>query len=173
MKRTALLLCLAIGALPALAAEEGGHGGGGHGEAAKAGAPGTNVEMPFLMAPVTDEAGKLTGYAYISTRLTATSAGAVLAVRDKIPFIQDAFVRDVNAGQVTGEKTPDAVDIPALEARLLADARKVMGKDQVKTITVCTVQMSPLKSNSPQARTSAEAADSHGQAAAPEKPRCG
>ena len=58
----------------------------------KTGAPGANVEMPFLMAPLTGSDGKLSGYAYISTRLTATSGAGALDVRDKIAFIQDAFV---------------------------------------------------------------------------------
>jgi hypothetical protein len=150
MKRAILIMLLA--ALPAMAAEEGGgHGDAAAGQARKGGAPGTNVEMPFLMAPVTDEGGKLSGYAYISTRLTASSGGAALTVRDKLPFIQDAFVRDVNARQVTAADHPEEVDIPALEARLLADARKVMGTGKVKAITICTVQMAALKAKGPPA----------------------
>ena len=43
--------------------------------------------MPFLMALLTNEAGKLTGYAYISSRLTATSEGVVTDVLEKLPFI--------------------------------------------------------------------------------------
>jgi hypothetical protein len=34
--------------------------------------------------------------------------------------------------------------VPRLEARLLADAQKVMGADKVKLITVCTVQIAEL-----------------------------
>ena len=34
--------------------------------------------------------------------------------------------------------------MPALETRLLADARKVMGAGKVKLITICTVQIAPL-----------------------------
>ena len=39
----------------------------------KAGAPGTNIDMPFLMAPMNGVGGKLAGYAYISSRVTANS----------------------------------------------------------------------------------------------------
>ena len=152
MKRAALLILLAAIAIPAMAAEEGGHDGG-----KKGGAPGTNVDMPFLVAPVTDDDGKLTGYAYISNRLTAASAGAVMVVREKLPFIQDAFVRDVNSRPVTQSGQPDQVDMPGLEARLLADAQKVTGAGKVRTITICTVQMAPLKAKAPPARSSADA----------------
>jgi hypothetical protein len=123
--------------LPAFAAEE-------KKDTTKGGKPGTNVDMPFLMAPLTNVDGKLTGYAYISTRLTAMSDTFALAVRDKLPFIQDTMVRDVNGDAVATPSDPEQVDIPALEARLLADARKVMGSGKVKLITVCTVQVAEL-----------------------------
>jgi hypothetical protein len=169
MKRAILMMLLA--ALPAMAAEEGGtHGDPAAVEARKGGAPGTNVEMPFLMAPVTGEDGKLNGYAYISTRLTASSGGAALTVRDKLPFIQDAFVRDVNARQVTAADHPDEVDIPELEARLLADARKVMGTGKVRAITICTVQMAALKAKGPPAHAPTEPGP---DGAATEKSLCG
>ena len=83
--RAVVVLCatLAVFAVGRAAADE------------KAGDPGTNVEMPFLIAPMTVD-GKLTGYAYISSKVVTRSRNASLEVRDKIPFIQDAFVRDVN-----------------------------------------------------------------------------
>lgn len=153
MKRAVLIMLLV--ALPAMAAEEGHGSGQAQGGARKGGAPGTNVEMPFLMAPITNEEGKLSGYAYISSRLTASSGGAALTVRDKLPFIQDAFVRDVNALQVTAAGHPDEVDIPRLEARLLTDAQKVMGPGKVKIITICTIQMAALNAKGPPARAPA------------------
>jgi hypothetical protein len=155
MKAARLLILLAAIAVPAMAAEAGGHGAAGPEGARKGGAPGTNVDMPFLVAPVMGDDGKLTGYAYISNRLTAASVGAVLAVREKLPFIQDAFVRDVNGRAITQPGHPDQVDMPGLEARLLADAQKVTGAGKVKTITICTVQMAPLKAKAPVAGASA------------------
>ena len=116
----------------------------------KAGAPGTNVEMPFLMAPLVAGDGKLSGYAYISTRLTATSAAGALEVRDKIAFIQDAFVRDVNGANIAKPSDPGAVDNPALEARLLTDAKKVMGPGKVASIAIAQLQVAPLRPDSAQ-----------------------
>jgi hypothetical protein len=143
MRKAAILALLAaVLTLPALAAEEkkDGHK---EGEAQK-GKPGTNVEMPYLMAPLTNAEGKLDGYAYLSTRLTATSEANSLAVRDKLPFIQDAMVRDVNNAGITTADDPEKVDVPAVEKRLLTDATKVMGAGRVKLITVCSVNIAPL-----------------------------
>jgi hypothetical protein len=111
---------------------------------AKKGKPGTNVDMPYLMAPLTNADGKLTGYAYISSRLTAATEGGGTDVRAKLPFIQDIMVRDVNAISVTTPDDPEKVDIAATEKRLLAIATKVMGPGKVKLITICTVNVSPL-----------------------------
>ena len=110
----------------------------------KGGKPGTNVDMPYLMAPMTDAEGKLAGYAYISSRLTATSDTIALSVREKIAFIQDVFVRDVNTLSVAKKDDPTAVDQAGLEARLLADAKKVMGAGKVASIALVQVQIAPL-----------------------------
>ncbi len=116
----ALAIFLALAA-PAAAAE-------------KAGDPGTNVEMPFLIAPMSKD-GQLLGYAYISSKLVASSQSAALEIRDKIAFIQDAFVRDVNAAPIATGADPTLADPKLLAARLLADARKVVGTPKVARIT--------------------------------------
>jgi hypothetical protein len=139
MKKAAILALVLGLAFSATAAEEKKDGE----DAKKGGKPGTNVDMPYLMAPMTDADGKLTGYAYISSRLTAASESIVTDVREKLPFIQDAFVRDVNGAPVTGAD-PQTVDVPGVEARLRADAAKVLGAGKVKAIIVCTVQIAPL-----------------------------
>jgi hypothetical protein len=134
MRLPATALLFAVLAVPALAAD---------GEPTK-GKPGTNVEMPYLMAPMTGADGKLSGYAYISTLLTATSDTNALGVRDKLAFIQDAFVRDVNGASVARTDNADAVDQPALAARLLADARGIMGAGKVASVAIVQVQIAPL-----------------------------
>jgi hypothetical protein len=146
MRHAAILALLAALALPAIAAEESGHHAAKSegGEEPKKGKPGTNVDMPYLMAPMTGTDGKLSGYAYLSTRLTATSEGVVTQVREKLAFIQDAMVRDVNTARIATADDIEKVDVPAVEKRLLADAVKVMGAGKVKVITVCTVNIAPL-----------------------------
>lgn len=135
MRRLIAVLVLAGLSIPALAAETG---------AAKGGAHGTNVDMPFLMAPLVDADGNLSGYAYVSSRLTATSTANALEVRNKIAFIQDAFVRDVNGTRVAAPGDPPKVNYPALEARLLADARRILGQGKVSAIAITQVQIAPL-----------------------------
>lgn len=107
------------------------------------GAPGTNVDMPVVIAPITVD-GKLTGYAYISSRLAAATPNDALTVRDKIAFILDAFVRDVNRAPVTLADDPSQVDKLGVGARFVADATQMMGAGHVKNIIVTEVQIAPL-----------------------------
>lgn len=109
----------------------------------KAGDPGTNVEMPFLIAPLTTD-GKLTSYAYISSRVVTTSRNVALDVRGKIPFIQDAFVRDVNSVPVGHTDDVKAIDRAALGVRLGADVRRIIGADKIAAVIIIRVQIASL-----------------------------
>jgi hypothetical protein len=126
-----LLLVLAVAGQPAPAA------------GAKEGAPGTNVEMPFLIAPMSKD-GKLLGYAYISSKLVTSSPSASIAVREKLAFIQDAFVRDVNAESICRADDPRAVDTALLNARLVDAAKRIVGGDKVVRMVFVAVQFAPL-----------------------------
>lgn len=174
MRKAAILAFLAM-AVPAMAADGAPASGKKEADAKKGGRPGTNLDMPFLMAPMTNAEGKLTGYAYISSRLTATSEGVVTDVREKLPFIQDLLVRNVNNAGVATRDDPAKVDIAGVEARLLADARKVMGAGKVKQIIICTVQIAELRpTQTPALHAPAEEAGAHGAPAPknPVKSRC-
>jgi len=105
--------------------------------------PGSTVEMPYLIAPVVID-GELYANAYVSSQIIATSAAATILVRDKLPFIQDAFVRDVNASPIGKAADPATVDVPALTARLMADARRIVGPGFIDSIQIVRVQMSLL-----------------------------
>jgi hypothetical protein len=148
MRILPLFLAALLAASPVVAAEHGGgHEGGEKKEGkegeGKKGAPGNNVENPFVMAPMTDADGKLTGYAYISSITVATNQSAALAIREKLAFLQDAFIRNVNAAPVSDPHEPGHVDVPAVQTRLTADAKKIMGA-QVKSVLVCSIQISEL-----------------------------
>ncbi len=105
--------------------------------------PGTHVQMPFLIAPMNVD-DKLAGYAYISSKLVAATPSASVEIRDKLAFIQDAFVRDVNAQPISKASDPTAVDTAALAVRLVADAKRVVGAAKVTGITFTQIQFSPL-----------------------------
>ncbi len=126
--------CLFL-AVPGLAAEAP--------KSAKPAEPGTHVRMPFLIAPM-DADGKLAGYAYISSKLIAASPSASLEIRDKLAFIQDAFVRDVNAAPIGKAADPTSVDTAALAPRLVADARRLVGGAKVASIVFTQIQFAPL-----------------------------
>jgi hypothetical protein len=105
-------------------------------------APGSSVEMPYLIAPLTD-GDALVAYAYVSCKIIAAQPALAITIRDKIPFIQDAFVRDVNAKSIGKPDSPQAVDKDALAARLLTDAQKVMKPGTVASVQLIEVQIRP------------------------------
>jgi hypothetical protein len=69
---------------------------------------------------------------------------ASVEIRDKLAFIQDAFVRDVNAQPIGKANDSTAVDTAALGARLVADAKRIVGATKVVTINFVQIQFSPL-----------------------------
>ena len=110
----------------------------------KAPEPGTQVEMPYLIAPMVIE-DRLVAYAYISSKVVAASPSAAILIRDRLAFIQDAYVRDVNGLPIAKADDPRTVDMPGLTARLLADARRIVGQDKVSSVEIIRVQFAPVK----------------------------
>jgi hypothetical protein len=106
--------------------------------------PGTSVEMPLLMAPISDKDGKLLGYAYITSKLICASPSAAIVVRQKLPFIQDADVRDVNARPIAEAGDPKAADREVLNARLTLNAKRVAGDAMVVRTDFLLIQFAPL-----------------------------
>lgn len=105
---------------------------------------GTSVEMPYLIAPLSSGEGLL-AYAYISCKIVGVSQAAAIEIQAKVPFIQDAFVRDVNASSIGKPDDPMAVDRATLAPRLLMLAKKVMGPGKVTDLKLMEVQIRPLR----------------------------
>ena len=99
--------------------------------------------MPYLIAPVMVD-GKLDCQRLCLEPSSPSSPTAEIVVRDKLAFIQDAYVRDVNATPIGKADDPATVDVPALAARLLADAKRVAGPNLVSAIEIIRIQMTPL-----------------------------
>ena len=125
-KLFALILVLA-GATGAFAADKPAD------KSANAAASNSVQIKPPLIGPIVI-GGKLAGYFYIDVRLTAASQSSAVAIREKTPFILDVFVRDVNTHPLT-ETDVAKLDRAALGARLIDDARKVVGADKITGIT--------------------------------------
>ena len=66
-------------------------------------------------------------------------------MRAKTPFIQDAYVRDVNGASIVKSSAPDTVDQTGLAARLLADARRIAGAEKVAGVKLTQVSITPLR----------------------------
>ncbi len=54
----------------------------------------TNVELPAFLAPMLI-GNRLEQYAYITVALTPANREKMLAIREKMPFLRDAFLREV------------------------------------------------------------------------------
>lgn len=141
--RIAILALAGLLAMPALAEE------GEKPAKAENNAPGTSVEMPAIISPMDDEDGRLAGYAYITCTIIASSPDVAVSIRSNTPFIQDAFVRDVNSKSVALASDLTQVDKTGVAARFLADARKVMGGKKVVSLSITQVQMSALRAGPP------------------------
>ena len=133
----AVFFALGLAARPALAAD-------GAKTADKPAKPGTSVDMPILVAPMSVD-GRLIAYAYISSTVVTASAAAAIDVRSKTPFIQDAFIRDVNGASIVDPKDTSKVDRPALQARLLEDVRKAVGAGKAVSLQFSALQVTRLR----------------------------
>src|SRR5438105_4585761 len=78
-----------------------------------------DIQLPPILSPMV-VASRLEGYAYITVALTPGAQDKVVAIRDKMPFLQDAFLREVNKTPIVKADNPKAVDADAVKARLSA-----------------------------------------------------
>lgn len=140
LHRLLLVIATLVLAAPALASGGGGHGGGGE---KKKPEPGTTVEMPFLIVPLAQD-GNLLGYAYVSSKMVCKSPMACIKIREKLAFLQDGFVREVNGKPLSLPTDPKELDKPQLIARLTAVAKRIVGGDQVVTMVIVEAKFSPL-----------------------------
>src|SRR5262245_25575634 len=85
----------------------------------------TDVEMPPLFAPVIVD-NRLDSYAYLTIELTPASRDKVFLIREKVPFLQDGFLREVNKAPIGKANDPKTVDQEALKKRLLARLRQIL-----------------------------------------------
>jgi hypothetical protein len=119
-----------LAAGPALA------GGGGGGEAKPAAEP--SMDVPPFMAPFTVN-GELQGYIYIVVKLDLTSDFKKPVVLEKIPYLQDAFLRHVHQQSIASAQDPTKVDEAGLSERLKPIAQQILGPDVVAKVAFRTM----------------------------------
>ena len=106
--------------------------GAGAAEPAKDQGP-TDVELPPILAPIVVD-NRLDSYAYITIQLTPASGDKVFTIREKVPFLRDSFLREVNKTSIGKANDPKTVDQPALKSRLLARMNEILPKGTVSDL---------------------------------------
>lgn len=104
-----------------------------------------DIELPPILAPITVE-NRLFGYAYITVALAPAGRDKVLAIREKMPFLQDAFLRELNKSTIVKGADPKNVDTDAVKARLTARMNQVLAVGTVSELKVQQIVMAPFNS---------------------------
>jgi len=107
----------------------------------------TNVELPAFLAPMLIE-NRLESYAYITIALTPANREKMLAIREKMPFLRDAFLREVNKATIVKADDPKNVDTVALKARLLMRVDQILPKGTVSDLKFQQIVMTPIQGQS-------------------------
>jgi hypothetical protein len=107
----------------------------------------TDVELPAILAPMVVE-NRLENYSYITIALSPVSREGALAIREKVPFLQDAFLREVNKASIVKAGDPKAVDTEALKPRLLARMNKILPPGTVADLKFERIVPAPMQPQS-------------------------
>ena len=94
-----------------------------------------NVDMPGLVSPVIVD-GELHRYVYLSLKLKLSDAGQRSMILEKIPYLQDAFLREVHAASIAFNNDPSIVDEAGVQKRLMHVCEGVVGVGPVKQIEI-------------------------------------
>lgn len=94
-----------------------------------------NVDMPGLVSPVIVD-GELHRYVYLSLKLKLSDTGQRSMILEKIPYLQDAFLREVHGASIAFNNDPSIVDEAGLLKRLMHVCESVVGAGAVKEIEI-------------------------------------
>ncbi len=138
----ALAVCLCVAGVSPAWASSGGEEKAAtpsraEGESERApGTPGEpTIGMPTLIAPVIVN-GELDHYVYLTVTLKLNDGNQRTMVSKKIPYLQDAFLREVHGPSIAHDNDPSTVDEAALLARLMRACERVVGAGIVRTIEI-------------------------------------
>lgn len=94
-----------------------------------------NVDMPGLVSPVIVD-GELHRYVYLSLKLKLSGTDQRSMILEKIPYLQDAFLREVHGGSIAFNNDPSIVDEAGVVKRLMHVCEGVVGVGPVKQIEI-------------------------------------
>jgi hypothetical protein len=90
---------------------------------------------------------RLQSYAYLTVALTPASPAKVFDIRAKVPFLQDAFLREVNKGTIVKADDSKMVDSVAVKARLTARMNAILPPGTVSDLKLEQIVYAPLLPN--------------------------
>ena len=96
------------------------------------------IQMPALVTPVVVN-GELQHYVFLSITLELTSDEHKNMMLEKIPYLQDAYLREVHRASVAKHNDPKVIDEEGLKDRLMRVSATVVGPGIVKAITLRNV----------------------------------
>jgi flagellar basal body-associated protein FliL len=96
------------------------------------------ISMPALVTPVVVN-GALEHYVFLSLTLELTGDEHKNMMLEKIPYLQDAYLREVHRASVAKDNDPKVIDEEGLKVRLMRVSATVVGPDIVKAITLRNV----------------------------------
>ncbi len=106
-----------------------------------------DVEVPAIFAPMVVQQ-RLESYAYITVLLTPAGADKTLIIREKMPYLRDAFLRELNKGTIIKSDDPKAVDTAAVKTRLLARLNQILAPGTVSELKLEPIQYTAIQPQS-------------------------
>ncbi len=88
---------------------------------------------------------QLENYAYITIVLKPAAPAGVLTIREKVPFLQDAFLRELNGAPIVKADAPQVVDEAALKPRLLARVNQILPPGTVAELKFEPIVVAPVR----------------------------
>jgi hypothetical protein len=88
---------------------------------------------------------RLENYAYITIVLKPAAPAGVLTIREKVPFLQDAFLRELNAAPIVKTGDPKAVDEAVVKARLISRLNQILPAGTVAELNFEPIVVAPVR----------------------------
>ena len=103
-----------------------------------------DVQMPTILAPMIAD-NRIENYAYITIVLKPAAPAGVLAIREKVPFLQDAFLRELNGPPIVKADDAKSVDEAALKPRLVARMNQILPAGTVAELKFEPIVVAPVQ----------------------------
>ena len=102
-----------------------------------------DIQLPPILAPMV-VTNRLDGYAYITVSLAPAGQDKVVVIRATMPFLQDAFLRELNQASIIKADDPKAVDAEGVKTRLRARMNQILPAGTVNELKLDQIVLSPL-----------------------------